>query len=313
MSEQKREKMSWQRAVLKVYPFFILAAVLLAFGVLTKGSLFSMKNLENILDQSFQYLIGCMAALFIFAQGEQDFAMASNVALSGIAAAAVSQFSVPLALVVALVVGLAVGCICGGMYATLPIPVFGLTMCIGNVISGFLGPLTNYQSVRTPVSMLDFDNAILKLVVAVVFGIIVYILYNRTRYGKNSRAIGASSTVAKLSGINLSKYKFAAFVFTGLAAGIVAFFSICKSGGASKTTGTMFHFNVMVAMSLGGATTGGPKVKFICAIIGPLIISVLTLGMNLASVPVGMQNLLKGALFLCVMVLSDRLSKFDID
>lgn len=119
--------------------------------------------------------------------------------------------------------------------------------------------------------------------------------------------------VSKQSGINLSKYKFAAFVITGIAAGIIAFFSICKSGGASKTTGSMFHFNVMVAMALGGATSGGPKVRFRCAILGPLIINILTLGMNLAMIPVGMQNLFKGVLFLAVMVLTERLSKFDVE
>ncbi|MCR4895784.1 MAG: ABC transporter permease [Lachnospiraceae bacterium] len=304
---------NWQRMVLKLYPFFVLGLLLIFFGVLTKGTLFSSRNIKNILESSFQYLIGCMAALFIFAQGEQDFSMASNIALSAILAAMISKTSVPLALVVALVSGIAVGCACGFLYARLPIPVFFLTMCIANVIAGFLGPMTNYQSVKTPVSMLNLDNTNLKLLVAVIFAVIIYVIYNKTTYGKYSRAIGASPVVARLSGINLSRYKFAAFVFTGIAAGIVAFFSICKSGGASKATGTMFHFNVMVAMALGGATTGGPKVKFRCAVIGPLIISVLTLGMNLARIPVGMQNLMKGVLFLAVMVLSDRLSRFDVD
>ena len=304
---------NWQRSLLRGYPFLALALMVVFFGILTKGNLFAVRNLESILNTSFQYLIGCMASLFIFAQDNQDFSMASNIALSAIAAAAVSQFNVPLAFFVAMLVGITVGCACGLMYAKLPIPVFFLTMCIGNVIAGFLGPVTNYQKVKTPVSMLDLDNTILKVAVTVIFGVAMFILYNKTAYGKSSRALGANAEVAKQSGINLNKYKFAAFVFTGIAAGIVAFFSVCKSGGASKATGNMFHFNVMVAMALGGATVGGPKVKFYCAIVGPLIISVLSLGMNLAGVQVGMQNLMKGVLFLAVLVLSDRLGKFDVE
>lgn len=305
--------LSWQKILLKNYPILILAFVVILFGVLTDGLLFSSRNLKNIAESSFQYLIGCMAALFIFAQGEQDFSLSANIALSAIAAAAVSRYSIPLSFVTAMAVGITIGCISGAMYAKLPIPVFFLTMCVGNVISGFLGPLTNYQSVRTPATMLDLNNTTFKVVIAVIFAVIIWVLYERTRYGKYSRAIGASTIVSKQSGINLSKYKFAAFVITGIAAGIIAFFSICKSGGASKATGSMFHFNVMVAMALGGATSGGPKVKFRCAILGPLIINILTLGMNLAMVPVGMQNLFKGVLFLAVMVLTERLSKFDVE
>lgn len=313
-TEAKRKEVhSWQKLLLKNYPFLILAFVVILFGVLTDGMLFSGRNMKNIAESSFQYLIGCMAALFIFAQGEQDFSLSANIALSAIAAAAVSRYSIPLSFVTAMAVGISIGCVCGVLYAKLPIPVFFLTMCIGNVISGFLGPLTNYQSVRTPASMLDLNNTTLKLVIVIGFAVVVWVLYERTRYGKFSRAIGASPIVSKQSGINLGKYKFAAFVITGIAAGIIAFFSICKSGGASKTTGSMFHFNVMVAMALGGATAGGSKVKFRCAVLGPLIINVLTLGMNLAMIPVGMQNLFKGALFLAVMVLTERLSKFDVE
>ena len=158
----------WQKMFLKNYPFLILAFVLILFGVLTDGLLFSERSIKNIAESSFQYLIGCMAALFIFAQGEQDFSLSANIALSAIAAAAVSRYSIPLSFLTAMAVGITIGCISGTMYAKLPIPVFFLTMCIGNVISGFLGPLTNYQSVRTPATMLDLNNTTLKIIIAVI-------------------------------------------------------------------------------------------------------------------------------------------------
>ena len=313
IEKQTKPGASWQRTLMKGYPILILAFVVILFGILSGGSIFTVRSLKNIAESSFQYLIGCMAALFIFAQGEQDFSLAANIALSAIIAVSVSSLGVPAVILVALLVSIVIGGLNGLLYARLPIPVFFLTMCIGNVITGFLGPLTKYQSVKAPASMLKWNNIYLKIVITIVFGILMWILYQKTEYGKCSRAIGASQVVTAESGININKYKFAAFVLTGISAGIIAFFSICKSGGASQATGTMFHFNVLVAMALGGATTGGPKVKFQCAVLGPLIISVLTLGMNLAQVPVGMQNLFKGVLFLGVMVLSDRLSKFDID
>ena len=161
--------LSWQKLLLKNYPFLILAFVVILFGILTDGLLFSSRNIKNIAESSFQYLIGCMAALFIFAQGEQDFSLSANIALSAIAAAAVSRYNIPLSFVTAMAVGITIGCISGAMYAKLPIPVFFLTMCVGNVISGFLGPLTNYQSVRTPATMLDLNNTTFKVVIAVVF------------------------------------------------------------------------------------------------------------------------------------------------
>lgn len=301
-------KLKWSNIVFKGYPFLVLAAVLIFFGILSGGSLFSQRSLKLIAEQSFQLLIASMASLFLIAQGQYDFSTGSIIGLTSILAAYCSRTSIVLAVIVALLVGTLVGALNGAIYAKFPIPVLFLTLCVNSVITGVLGPISGNTAISAPFSIIALDNFTIKAVIFVCYCVIFGILYQKTRLGKYSRAIGAGATVVEQSGVKDKRYKLLAFLFTGFTAGLIGFFALCKTGAANKTMGGMFHFDVLVAMTLGGAAMGGPKVKFHCAIVGPLIITLLNSGMNLAEVPVTAQSILKGLMFLIVIVVTHKFS-----
>ena len=81
--------------------------------------------------------------------------------------------------------------------------------------------------------------------------------------------------------------------------GLVAFFSLIRSGTASITTGTGFEVNSLNAILIGGmAIVGGTTSKYRSAVIGALILGILTVGMSLASVSSLNQQLVEGFVYL---------------
>ena len=306
--------LSFRKIFLRFYPIFVLAAVVVFFGAITNGALFTVRNIKLIWEACFQLLLGCIGSIFLYAQGEQDFSMGSTIALASILFAYVSKVNLFLAFCVAILTGLLVGLFNGAIFAYFKIPAFFLTFCVANIISGFLPSLMKHQlTILASFSVLKFNNNYLKIGTLVVFFAIVWILYEKTMFGKVSRALGANQTVVMQSGLKQKKYKILAFVFTGFISGLIAFFAACKETGGSSTTGNLFQFNVLIAMTLGGAALGGARVKLYSAIVGPLIVAVLTIGMNLAGVGSAWQNIVKGVIFLLVLVANYRFGKLVVD
>jgi ribose transport system permease protein len=147
-----------------------------------------------------------------------------------------------------------------------------------------------------------------KILVLIVFSLITYYLYRFTRFGKESRAIGAGEIASRQSGINIKSVKMMAFIYTGLTAALFAFMAMMKTGGGGPTAGSNVGFNIMIAMVLGGSTTeGGLAAKFKSCFIGSLIITVLTNSLSMIGINSMLQEVIKGLIFVLVVAFSTRL------
>ena len=87
-------------------------------------------------------------------------------------------------------------------------------------------------------------------------------IFEFTKSGRSSQAIGENETVAKFAGVPITKIKILAFVLSGLMAGAASIFSIVTVGGTSQTMGSFTEMKVAMAMFLGGVlVTGGTSAK----------------------------------------------------
>ena len=97
-------------------------------------------------------------------------------------------------------------------------------------------------------------------------------IFNYTKVGRRNKFIGSNKVAAKFNGINLMRAGIISFAISGLGLGICGFlFASSMSGsmyGASTVLGQV-GLNVVIAIVFGGMTTsGGPKSKVSCAVIG---------------------------------------------
>lgn len=141
--------------------------------------------------------------------------------------------------------------------------------------------------------------------------IIVAYVFEFTKVGRYSKAIGENETTARFIGIPVSKMKIIVFALSGLMAGIGAIFSIATVGGTTQTMGAFLEMKVAMAIFFGGVlVTGGSSAKFYKIILGSMSITVIVYGLSL----IGMSDShisqsVEGVLLLLILLITILTSK----
>ena len=137
--------------------------------------------------------------------------------------------------------------------------------------------------------------------------LLVAFMFNDTRLGKYTKAIGANAVVARQSGANIVRCKIMAYVVMGVCTVAASLFQMGYTGSASDSTGTGFELNVMIALILGGMPlSGGMRSRVSSALIGAVTFSLLNVGLPLIGVPVNLTFMIKALIFIIVVLITCR-------
>lgn len=286
--------------------FLGLAFVIVILEIASGGALLTLRNVSTIVNEVFVMMVGASGMVFLMAQGCLDLSMMGNVAFSCVFAVYASKINPFLAIPVGIAVGVAIGTINGLIHVYGKIDSFITTIGMSFVLQGLLLVAMNNQgSLPAPVSMHKMDNIPLRIVFLIAVCIFGWVLFEHTKFGKSCKAIGSNIEAARQSGIDVNKIKLLSFILVGAFCGILAFFSIIRTGTASSTVATNTQFNILIAVLLGGVSiTGGSTSKFRAAIIGSLTMAFLSVGMTLCSVDNTIQQLIRGAIFLAIVAVT---------
>lgn len=291
-------------------PFAGLVAIIIFFELTSGFRLLTTGNSIVLVNEVFSVAIGATGVLFLMSQGNIDFSMGAVVGIVGALAASISGVNMFLTLPAALFFGLLIGAVNGFIHARFNIPAFISTIGMSFVLKGISTVVLDSGSIGVPFELNRYDSIFIRFTLLFAVLIIGFILFEYTRLGKHSRAIGSQMEAANQSGVDIFKVKIISFMLSGLACGIVGFFSIIRSSTASATTGTGFEVDVLLALMLGGLPiTGGWNSRFRNVVVGSFIMAVVTNGLTLWGIDSFTQQLIKGIIFIAAVALSfDRKS-----
>lgn len=134
-----------------------------------------------------------------------------------------------------------------------------------------------------------------------------YIARN-TIFGRHVYAIGGNIQAARLSGVKVKRVVFSVYLHMGLLAGIAGVVYSSRSNGAQPGAGNMFELDAIAACFIGGAAVTGGIGTVVGAMIGGMIMAVMTNGMQLLGVDFPTQQVVKG-LVLLFAVAFDMINK----
>jgi D-xylose transport system permease protein len=163
-------------------------------------------------------------------------------------------------------------------------------------VFGYVGYVNQYQGVQLPV-----------LILAIIAVIVAYVS-NNTKFGRYTYAIGGNREAARLSGISIRGNAFAIFVLMGFLSGVSGVIMASYVGYGTIAAGTGYELFAIAACILGGTSTLGGAGTIFGAMIGSLIITSLTNGLQIMNVPSSWQYVLSGAV-LVVAVYVDMVLK----
>jgi D-xylose transport system permease protein len=146
------------------------------------------------------------------------------------------------------------------------------------------------------------------LLLAIASVILTYMAMN-TRFGRYAYAIGGNRDAARLSGINIRNNIFLVFVLMGFLCGVAGVVLASYVGYGTIAAGQGYELDAIAAAILGGTSTLGGVGTIWGALIGALIMSSLSNGLQLLNVAPSWQYLLKGIVLVLAVYADVRFKK----
>lgn len=140
---------------------------------------------------------------------------------------------------------------------------------------------------------------------------IMWVIWNKTKLGKNMFAVGSNEEAANVSGVNVFRTVVAVFVLAGVMYGITGFIEGARIASCSANTGLTYESDAIAACVIGGVSFVGGTGKISGIVVGVLLLQLIFVGLNFLSVSANMLYVIKGAIILaaCAVDMRKYLSK----
>jgi ribose transport system permease protein len=301
----------------------ILAVVLfLASGLLPNGygsdTSVALAQATNIIRLSvFLGVIAAGQTLVIISGGEGiDLSVGAVVTLTAILVYVIcngrDEMVLP-ALAVALLVGAAIGLVNGIGVIFLKISPLVMTLSMSGVVTGLIlvaqhgnvsGAVAPAMTsiIARPV-VFNIPGAIL---IWILFGLLMWLLMERTAFGKSLFAIGVNRVTAHLSGINVTRMVLATYSLAGLLAGLGGFLVVGNTGVVFINIGNPFLFPSIAAVAVGGTLLSGGKGSYWGTMAGSLVLTLITSLLTTMQMPDSVRRMVLGGTLLVLISIYGR-------
>ncbi len=138
-------------------------------------------------------------------------------------------------------------------------------------------------------------------IVLIIVGIYSFVS-NRTILGRHIYAVGGNPEAAELSGISVKRITFVVFGSMGMLAGLSGILFASRLQSATTTAGTLLELDAIAAAYIGGVSAAGGVGNVVNSLIGAIVYTSLTSGMNLMGIDISSQYVVRGAVLALAVI-----------
>jgi ribose/xylose/arabinose/galactoside ABC-type transport system permease subunit len=136
------------------------------------------------------------------------------------------------------------------------------------------------------------------IIILIILWIFSYYLFNQTRFGRYARAIGANEQAARVSGIEIDKYKMLFYIFIGILSALGGLIASARSNVIEMQTGLGYELDAIASVILGGTTLAGGTGSITGSILGAIMLKILSNGLQLIGVDTFIQKVVVGVIII---------------
>lgn len=282
------------------------------------------ENLAQLAKDTSFFAIMAVGMTFVIIAGQIDLSIGAIYALAGVVAAQVFHHFGPEGPAAAAASAgawlgtlacVAAGVLCGlanaGMIVALRVHPFIITLGTMAIFRGVAFVMTKGLSIGAfPEGfrgVVKWSTAggltLVPLGVMVLVAVVGGIWLTRTVPGRRVYAVGGNELASRFSGIRTGRVKIGVFLVSGLTAGIAALLSLGYYGSATSADGNGYELNVIAAAVVGGASLSGGKGSALGALLGALIIQMISSGIVILGIDQNYSQIIIGAVVILAVLL----------
>ena len=335
-----RDKKTYWKEFLLNNALYILLIVAIIYTYIQNSNFLSAASIVNIISLSAANLpIACGIAGCIVLTGT-DLSAGRVVGLTACITASLMQsvtyatkmfpnlpvLPIPLVILIVLLVGGIVGWVNGFFVAKFQLHPFIVTLATQLIVYGLLlmyimingnngQPLSGLDQHFNDVvkgSVISFNAGGARIAIpnyvwlAALIVVIMWFIWNKTTFGKNMFALGANEEAARVSGVNVFATTLMVFALAGAMYGWTGFVEGARVGSNTANTGLNYELDGIAACVIGGVSFVGGIGKIRGIVIGVLLLRLIFVGLNMASVNQDLIYLVKGGIILFACALDMR-------
>ena len=321
----KQRRIGFGEIIRKYAILFILIGLVIILAVLTQGRFLQPTNLVNIMVQMSPIGIIALGMMFAIITLGIDLSVGATVGLAAVISASLAQVSnvdnafypglvlpIIVPVLAGILTGTLVGAINGSLIAGFRIPPFIATLGMMTAARGAALMYTDGRPISRLAPGFNFlgQGSILGIPVPIwIFAgcvVVVWIILNRTRFGRHIYAIGGNEQAARVSGINIQKSQFFIYTLIGTLAGVAGVIVAGRIGSGNPQLGMTMELDVITATVIGGTSFKGGVGMVWGVVVGALLLGVINNGLDLMNVSPFMQMIVKGVIIVIAIIIDER-------
>lgn len=312
-------------------PIVVLLVIVSMIVGFTTKNFFSWGNFNNLVSNTaVRFIIalgvsGCLITKGTDLSAGRQVGLAACLAgilcqrgdYSGRLFPALPQMNMWLVLLIVIAVGALIGLLNGVIISRLKVPPFITTLGTQTIVYGACLVLTNAQPIG------GFQSAYTKfvagkfgsnngfqipylLIIAILFGVFFWVLYNQMRHGKYMYAIGGNEVAAEVSGVNTKKTTMLIYMTAGIMYAVAGWLLAAKSGGAASSMGQGYELEAIAGCTIGGVSTTGGIGTVTGVLVGVLVFELLKIVLQFLGVNPYYNFIVQGVVIVVAVALDIR-------
>ncbi len=303
------------RRVLVVGVPVVLGVALLLVMHLLAPNFFRPQNLINVLVQTSSLGIMAVGMTFVLLGGGIDLSVPATMAFAAVLGAfAMPAVGVAAGVLVMLAVGTGIGVFNGVAVALFGMTPFVVTLATMTMVGGASVWLTNSQSLSNfpdvffAVMLARPAGVPLPVILLLLATALASLVVSSTGFGRSLYAVGLNARAARVARVNVRAVLLATYIISGFLAGVTATMLTARLGSASANLGNDgVVLDIVSACVVGGVSIYGGSGRPIGAVLGALLVTLISNSLNQLGVSYFMNLVVKGIAIIGFIVL-DRLA-----
>jgi ribose transport system permease protein len=292
-----------------------LIVLIVLLSALAGDKFLTPQNFINVSRQASYVGIMAVGMVFVIAMGDIDLSVGSIWMLSSVmmAIALRENYSIWVAIAVCMAVATLCGLLNGALSVALGIPTIIVTLGTLSLYRGLglvvtdASPVSGYNLETWFFDWIGGRDPVFGVWISVwamlITGVIGWILFNHTAFGRRVQAIGSNRQAALFSGIRISRTRILVMTLMGFIVGVAAVVALAFNRNGSPTVGAGTELSVIAATIIGGTALSGGSGSVLGAILGALIIALIQNGLALLAVPPAWSTAVTGIVIIVAVTL----------